>query len=187
MELGNWSIKVQLGSTNSKGSPVLFQGSHRGFLLNNQLIHYGGSNGHAHCHPFAGHQVSQLQHDTKPRLHPHQPDNHGLAPSIHPSMPASSLSMQLLFIPNALQLNTCVSSLHSSPKKSRLSSCTPMELNQLRSRSSNGRSTLSIKQHRSSSTSAHTLVPGWVSPPRTRALAQEWRQRGTSSHGSPTK
>jgi len=51
MELGNWPIKVQLGSTNSKGLPVLFQGSHQGFLLNNQLIHYGGSNGHTHCRP----------------------------------------------------------------------------------------------------------------------------------------
>jgi len=30
MELGNWSIKNQLGSTNSKGLPVLFQGSHQG-------------------------------------------------------------------------------------------------------------------------------------------------------------
>jgi len=40
MELGNWPIKVQLGSTNSKGLPVLFQGSHQGLLLNNQLIHY---------------------------------------------------------------------------------------------------------------------------------------------------
>jgi len=39
MELGNWPIKVQLGSTNSKGLPVLFQGSHQGLLLNNQL-HY---------------------------------------------------------------------------------------------------------------------------------------------------
>jgi len=37
MELGNWPVKVQLGSTNSKGLPVLFQGSHQGFLLNNQL------------------------------------------------------------------------------------------------------------------------------------------------------
>jgi len=35
MELGNWSIKNQLGSTNSKGLPVLFQGSHQGLLLNN--------------------------------------------------------------------------------------------------------------------------------------------------------
>jgi len=40
MELGNWPIKVQLGSTNSKGLPVLFQGSHQGLFLNNQL-HYG--------------------------------------------------------------------------------------------------------------------------------------------------
>jgi len=35
VELGNWPIKVQLGSTNSKGLPVLFQGSHQDFLLNN--------------------------------------------------------------------------------------------------------------------------------------------------------
>jgi len=34
MELGNWPIKVQLGSTNSKGLPVLFQGSHQGLFLN---------------------------------------------------------------------------------------------------------------------------------------------------------
>jgi len=38
MELGNWSIKNQLGSTNSKGLPVLFQGSHQGLFLNND--HY---------------------------------------------------------------------------------------------------------------------------------------------------
>jgi len=38
MELGNWSIKNQLGSTNSKGLPVLFQGSHQGFLLNNHYL-----------------------------------------------------------------------------------------------------------------------------------------------------
>ena len=37
MELGNWSIKNQLGSTNSKGLPVLFQGSHQGSFLNKQL------------------------------------------------------------------------------------------------------------------------------------------------------
>jgi len=48
MELGNWSIKNQLGSTNSKGLPVLFQGSHQGLHLNNQLIHYDRSHGHAH-------------------------------------------------------------------------------------------------------------------------------------------
>jgi len=34
MELGNWPIEVQLGSTNSKGLPVLFQGSHQGLFLN---------------------------------------------------------------------------------------------------------------------------------------------------------
>jgi len=38
MELSNWSIKDQLGSTNSKGLPVLFQGSHQGLFLNND--HY---------------------------------------------------------------------------------------------------------------------------------------------------
>jgi len=36
MELGNWPIEVQLGSTNSKGLPALSQGSHQGFFLNNQ-------------------------------------------------------------------------------------------------------------------------------------------------------
>jgi len=51
VELGNGSIKNQLGSTNSKGSPVLFQGSHHGFFLTDQLIHYDGSHRHAHCHP----------------------------------------------------------------------------------------------------------------------------------------
>jgi len=35
MQLRNWPIKVQLGSTNSKGLPVLFQGSHQGLFLNN--------------------------------------------------------------------------------------------------------------------------------------------------------
>jgi len=35
MELGKWPIKVQLGSTNSKGLPVLFQGSHQDLFLNN--------------------------------------------------------------------------------------------------------------------------------------------------------
>mgnify|MGYP007080210431 CR=1 FL=1 len=35
VELGNWPIEVQLGSTNSKGLPVLFQGSHPGLLPNN--------------------------------------------------------------------------------------------------------------------------------------------------------
>jgi len=48
VELGNSPIKVQLGSTNGKGLPVLFQGSHQGLLLNNQLINYDGSHGHAH-------------------------------------------------------------------------------------------------------------------------------------------
>jgi len=38
MELGNWPIKVQLGSTNSKGLPVLFQESHQGLLLNNHYL-----------------------------------------------------------------------------------------------------------------------------------------------------
>jgi len=38
MELGNWPIKVQLGSTNSKGLPVLFQGSHQGLFLNNHYL-----------------------------------------------------------------------------------------------------------------------------------------------------
>jgi len=38
MELGNWPIKVQLRSTNSKGLPVLFQGSHQGLLLNNHHL-----------------------------------------------------------------------------------------------------------------------------------------------------
>jgi len=38
MELGNWPMKVQLGSTNSKGLPVLLQGSHQGFFLNSN--HY---------------------------------------------------------------------------------------------------------------------------------------------------
>jgi len=96
VELGNWPIKVQLGSTNSKGLPVLHQGSHQGFLLNNQLIHYDGSNGHAHCHPFTCLQVSQIQiqiqiqRDAKPRLHPH-PNNQPAASTIPPSMPATSL------------------------------------------------------------------------------------------------
>jgi len=71
MELGNWPIMVQLGSTNSKGLPVLFQGSHQGFFLNNQSIHYDGSNGHAHCHP----------------LHVHKPNKKHL--SIH-TMPGNS-------------------------------------------------------------------------------------------------
>jgi len=71
MELGNWPIKVQLGSTNSKGLPVLFQGSHQGFLLNNQLIHYDGSNGHAHCHPLQVNKtreassIQPTQHDAR--------------------------------------------------------------------------------------------------------------------------
>ena len=47
MELGNWSTKNQLGSTNSKGLPVLFQGSHQGLHLNNQSIHCDRSHGHA--------------------------------------------------------------------------------------------------------------------------------------------
>jgi len=34
-ELGNWPINVQLGSTNSKGLPVLFQGAHQDLFLNN--------------------------------------------------------------------------------------------------------------------------------------------------------
>jgi len=38
MELGNWPIKVQLGSTNSKGLPVLFQGSHQGSFLNDHCL-----------------------------------------------------------------------------------------------------------------------------------------------------
>jgi len=33
MELGNWPLMVQLGSTNSNGLPVLFQGSLQGRLL----------------------------------------------------------------------------------------------------------------------------------------------------------
>jgi len=39
MELGNWPIKDQLGSTNSKGLPVLFQGSHQVFFPNNIIIY----------------------------------------------------------------------------------------------------------------------------------------------------
>jgi len=37
VELGNWPTEVQLESTNSNGLPVLFQGSHQGLPLNNQL------------------------------------------------------------------------------------------------------------------------------------------------------
>jgi len=52
VELGHWPINVQLGSTNSKGLHVLFQGSHQGFLLNNQSIRYDRRRGHAHgCPP----------------------------------------------------------------------------------------------------------------------------------------
>ena len=36
--LDNWPIKVQLGSTNSKGLPMLFQGSHQVFFLNNDYL-----------------------------------------------------------------------------------------------------------------------------------------------------
>jgi len=50
MELGNWPIKVQLGSTNSKGLPVLFQGSHQGLFLNNN--HYLLSNSRIQVSPF---------------------------------------------------------------------------------------------------------------------------------------
>jgi len=80
MELDNWPIKVQLGSTNSKGVPVLFQGSHQGFLLNNQLIHYDGSNGHAHCHPY----MSPIQCESKQHL-PSRSLQPSFDPSIHPS------------------------------------------------------------------------------------------------------
>jgi len=38
MELGNWPIKGQLGSTNNKGLPVLFQDSHQGLFLNNPYL-----------------------------------------------------------------------------------------------------------------------------------------------------
>ena len=38
VELGNWLIKVQLGSTNSKGLPVLFQGSHQVFFSNKHQL-----------------------------------------------------------------------------------------------------------------------------------------------------
>ena len=38
VELVNWSIKNQLGSTNSKGLPVLFQGSHQGMLPNDHCL-----------------------------------------------------------------------------------------------------------------------------------------------------
>jgi len=38
MELGNWSIESQLGSTNSKSLPVLFQGSHQGLLPNSHQL-----------------------------------------------------------------------------------------------------------------------------------------------------
>jgi len=49
VELGNWPLKVQLGSTNSKGLPALFQGSHQGLLTNNQL-RYSLSRCHGHAH-----------------------------------------------------------------------------------------------------------------------------------------
>mgnify|MGYP000381765951 CR=1 FL=1 len=38
MELGNWPIKVQSGSTNSKGLRVLFQGSHQGLFPNTHCL-----------------------------------------------------------------------------------------------------------------------------------------------------
>ena len=38
VELGNWSIENQLGSTNSKGLHVLFQGSHQGLLPNDHCL-----------------------------------------------------------------------------------------------------------------------------------------------------
>jgi len=108
MELGNWSIKNQLGSTNSKGLPVLFQGSHQGFLLNNQLIHYDGSHGHAHCHPCTCHQVSSsntIRYDTKPHLHPH-PNSTPTASYVLflPSTPATSPTI-LQFIPMPSRLD----------------------------------------------------------------------------------
>jgi len=60
-ELGNWPIKVQLGSTNSKGLPVLFHGSHQGLFRNSHCLRsarfHGGqvqcgssSNPIHHCH-----------------------------------------------------------------------------------------------------------------------------------------
>jgi len=48
MKLDNWPIEVQLGSTNSKGLPVLFQGPHQSFLPNDHYSsHCNMSHGHA--------------------------------------------------------------------------------------------------------------------------------------------
>jgi len=174
VELGNWPIKVQLGSTNSKDLPALFQGSRQGFLLNNQLIHHDGSNGHAHCHPFACLQVSRIQHDAKPRLHPH-PNNHHLQMSLRPCL--QPCSMPLLFIPNAHP------STDASPPSTaqRRAGCHPPT----RGAKSTPESIIrwvcpSCQLRNAGSASAQTLMAGCLHP-HARALVQEWRQRDASS------
>ena len=116
VELGNWPIKVQLGSTNSKGLPALVQGSRQGFLLNNQLIHHDESNGHAHCHPFACLQPNPTRCEATPPSSSQQPSSS----NVPPSMPATLLHATVIH-PECPSINRCVASIHS-PKKSRLSS-----------------------------------------------------------------
>jgi len=102
MELGNWPIKVQLGSTNSKGLPVLFQGSQQGFLLNNQLIHYDGSNGHAHCHPVGQQTNHRIQSTNAMRgILPQQQPSLAFIDfvSINPTTPTHPRQPESAFIP----------------------------------------------------------------------------------------
>ena len=68
MELGNWSIKNQLGSTNSKGLPVLFQGSHQGFLLNNHYVYPSAVSRRLSVVVYHG-----IHEDAKPGNNHHQP------------------------------------------------------------------------------------------------------------------
>jgi len=98
--------------------------------------------------------------------------------SVHPhpfqllrtsSAPAFSLqprSTPLLFIPNANPTQHAHCLPPHIPKKSRLSSCTPSRgaKSTQRSRSSDGRSTLSIKQHPPPRMPTCLLI-GWVPPP----------------------
>jgi len=85
MELGYWPIKVQLGSTNSKGLPALFQGSRQGFLLNNHHV-YPSAVSTRHLSVVVCHGIDE---DAKPGGNLHQPVSTHEAAFRAPSPPSS--------------------------------------------------------------------------------------------------
>jgi len=141
MELGNWPIKVQLGSTNSKGLPVLFQGSHQGSFLNK--CHYPLSAvptatsilSNADSHPIRStipHQLSCCVLSPPPRpsiQHNAMPINQSIRPNLAPKCHLSSLRTPSIVASQAPRRALPRPRLHLAPQAMQTrSACTSVEL-----------------------------------------------------------